>query len=150
MSRLQEPLPTTTDEATRETASPDASEGINPLTTDNDDANTDPVTDTQPNAGGATPATGNWPLKEETRNEYKTDWAAISALVPGRKTAPTRRECDDSEWELKCNQLKEVYEETSGLKSKSRTTLFLVDSRNRSTCSEVTSLKRSGSHSSKN
>jgi hypothetical protein len=99
--RLEKPLPTTTDEASRETASPDVSERLDPPTTDNDDANVnaDPVTDTQPDAG----ATGSWTLKEDaslTRavantskkkwgNEYKTDWPAISELILGR----TRTQC---------------------------------------------------------
>jgi hypothetical protein len=44
--RLEEPLPTTTDQAARKTASPDAAVGL-PPTADNDDAHADPVTDTQ-------------------------------------------------------------------------------------------------------
>jgi hypothetical protein len=109
--RLEEPLPTTTtttttDEAARKTDSDDLSVGPPPATDgdiDIDDANTDtdldPVMDTQPNAV----ASGNWTLEEDAkltsavwsrskkkhRGEYKTDWVAISALVPGR----TRRQC---------------------------------------------------------
>jgi hypothetical protein len=46
--RLEEFLPVTTDEAARKTASPDLSVGLPPPAADNDDdANTDPVTDTQ-------------------------------------------------------------------------------------------------------
>jgi hypothetical protein len=43
--RLEESLPTTTDESTRETASPDVSVGLPPPAADIDDANADPVTD---------------------------------------------------------------------------------------------------------
>jgi hypothetical protein len=106
--RLEEPLPTTTVQATRENASPDVSEGLNPPTADNDDANADLLTDTQPNAGGATPATGSWTLEEDAKlinavantskkkrgKEYTLkdaiqtqgdkSWIEISALVPGR------------------------------------------------------------------
>jgi myb proto-oncogene protein len=62
------------------------------------------VTDTQPN-DGITRATGSWTLEEAAEltravattskkmcgKEYKTDWVAIAALVPGR----TRRQCRD-------------------------------------------------------
>jgi hypothetical protein len=100
--RLQEPLPVTTDEATRETASPAVSEGISPLTADGANANKDSVTDTQPN-DGATLAIGNWTLEEDTKltravantskkmsgKKYKTNWPAVAVLVPGR----TKRQC---------------------------------------------------------
>jgi hypothetical protein len=48
---LEDPLPTTTDEAARKTALSDVSVGLPPPATDNDDANADTATDTQPNAG---------------------------------------------------------------------------------------------------
>jgi hypothetical protein len=110
--RLKEPLPTpkaktrarTTDEAARKTALPDLSVGLPPDTTDDGDiddgdADVDPVTDTQPNAE----ATARWTLEEDARltrgvtnapkkkhhGEYKKDWVAISALIPGR----TRNQC---------------------------------------------------------
>jgi hypothetical protein len=101
--RLEEPLPTTTDEATRKTASPDLSVGLLHPTVDNDDdANADTVTDTQPN-DGATRATGSWTADEDVQltravantskkrrgKEYMTDWVAVVALVPGR----TRSQC---------------------------------------------------------
>jgi hypothetical protein len=102
--RLEEPLPTTSDQGTRETDSPDVSVGLSPPTADNDDtnANADSVTDTQPNAG-ATWATGSWTYEEDAKltravantskkkrgKKYKPDWAVISALVPGR----TRNQC---------------------------------------------------------
>jgi hypothetical protein len=102
--RLEEPLPTTTDEAARNIASPDVSEGLCPPTPENDDANAnadaDPVTDPQPNAGVAG---GWWTSKEDAKltrvvantskkkwgKEYKTDWPAISELIPGR----TKKQC---------------------------------------------------------
>jgi hypothetical protein len=63
--RLEEPLPTRTDEAARKTASPDVLVGLSPSIAEKDDANAnanaDPVTDTQPN-DGATRATGSWTL----------------------------------------------------------------------------------------
>jgi hypothetical protein len=93
--RLEEPLPTTTDEATRVTASHDILEGLSPAAAEN--ANADSVTDTQPNAG-ATPATRRWTLQEDANltrvvvhttkkkrgKEYKTNWPAVSKLIPGR------------------------------------------------------------------
>jgi hypothetical protein len=103
--RLEEPLPTTTDEPTREIASPDVVEGLSPPTADIDDAdaNANPATDTQLNAGGATRALRRWTLEEDAKltsavattpmrkwgKEFKTDWAAIGALVPGR----TKKQC---------------------------------------------------------
>jgi hypothetical protein len=100
--RFEEPLPATSDQDTRETASPDLSVRLDPPTADNDDANADSVTDTQPNAG-ATQATRRWTLEEDAKltsavantskkkrgKEYKTNWLAVAALVPGR----TRNQC---------------------------------------------------------
>jgi hypothetical protein len=97
--RLEEPLPTTTDEATRETASPVVSEGHSLPAADNDDANANLATDTQPNAGAAPRATGGgWTLEEDAKltravantskkkrgKEYVTNWAAVATLVPNR------------------------------------------------------------------
>jgi hypothetical protein len=48
--RLEESLPTTTEEAARKNASPDISFDLPPAAAI-DDANADPVTDTQPTAG---------------------------------------------------------------------------------------------------
>jgi hypothetical protein len=93
---LEEPLPTTTDEAARKTDSPDVSAGHPPAAAD-DGANADLVTDTQPNAG-ATRASRRWAPEEDTKltsavtnthkkkwgKEYKTDWVAVAAMVPGR------------------------------------------------------------------
>jgi hypothetical protein len=54
--RLEEPLPTTTDEAARKTASPDLSVGLPlPATADGNDADADPVSDTQPAARKTAP-----------------------------------------------------------------------------------------------
>jgi hypothetical protein len=105
--RLEEPLPTTKDEATRETASPEISVVLSPHAAENDGANADadPVTDTQPNTG----ATGRWTLEEDAkltravsntskkkwRKEYTSDWAAISALIPGRTQKQCRHRWND-------------------------------------------------------
>jgi hypothetical protein len=103
--RLEEPLLTTTDEATRETASPDVSVGHSPPTAadiDDTKSNANPVTDTQPNAR-ATRAAGGWTFEEDTtlisavENTSKKkrgkkdmiDWPAVATLVPGR----TPRQC---------------------------------------------------------
>jgi hypothetical protein len=109
--RLEESLPTTTDEAARKTDSNDLSVGLPPppaADIDIDDANTDadtntdidPVMDTQPDAV----ATGNWTLEEDEkltsavtntrkkkhRGEYAPDWMEISSLVPGRTNSQCR------------------------------------------------------------
>jgi hypothetical protein len=105
--RLEEPLPTTRDEAARKTASPDLSVGFSPPAADDDnDANADSVTDTQPNAGGSNRATRRiWTFEEDAEltravtnipkkmygKQYKTDWPAISELIPGR----TNRQCNN-------------------------------------------------------
>jgi hypothetical protein len=96
--RPEEPLPTTTDEASRKTAAPDISSGFPSAVADNNIINADPiVTDTQPN-GGATRVTGSWTLEEDAKltsavknnskkrwgKDYKTNWDAVTALVPGR------------------------------------------------------------------
>jgi hypothetical protein len=96
--RLEEPLPTATDEAARKTPSPDISVGLSPPPAadgdDDTDADADPSTDNQPN----TVATGHWTTDEDSKltsavantskkkcvKEYKSDWVVISALVPGR------------------------------------------------------------------
>jgi hypothetical protein len=98
----------TTDESARKTPSPDLSVVLPPPAAhgDIDDASTDadPVSDTQPNAV-ATTATASYTLQEEAKltsavantskkmwgKEYKTDWVAVAALVPGR----TRKQCWD-------------------------------------------------------
>jgi hypothetical protein len=98
--RLEEPLPTTTDKAAKTATSPDTSLGLPPPPAT--DANADPGTNTQPNAG-ATRATGRWTLEEDAEltyaaantskkkhgKDYTTDWIAIFALVPGR----TKSQC---------------------------------------------------------
>jgi hypothetical protein len=107
--RLEEPLPTTTDEAVRKTASPDLSVGISPPpAADDDDLNADTVTDTQPNAG-ATRATARWTTDEDVQlttavantskkkygKEYRSDWVAIAVLVPGRTKMQCLRRWDN-------------------------------------------------------
>jgi hypothetical protein len=73
-----------------------------PPAADGDDASVDPVMDTQPNVV-ATRATGRWTTDEDAKltstvastskkmwgNEFKVDWDAVAALVPGR----TRLQC---------------------------------------------------------
>jgi hypothetical protein len=111
--RLEEPFSASTaptDDAAAKTASPDVSVGLPLPAADEDDANAnaDPETDTQPNSV-ANWATGHWTTDEDAeltsavaitskkkwRNEYKTDWAAVAALVTGR----TPRQCRDR-WQL--------------------------------------------------
>jgi hypothetical protein len=100
--RLEESLPTETDEAARKTASPDVSVGLSPPVADNHDEYAEPVKDTQPNARAAW-ATGSWTLQEDAKltsavantskkwwgKEYKTDWVVVAALFPSR----TNRQC---------------------------------------------------------
>jgi hypothetical protein len=100
--RREEPLPTTTDEPTQETTSPYVSVGLSPPVADIDDtnanANANLMTDTQPDAGGATRAFRRWTLEEDAKltravtytserkwgKEYMTNWPAISELIPDR------------------------------------------------------------------
>jgi hypothetical protein len=105
--RLAEPLPTTTDQATRKTTSPDFSLGLSPppAADIDDDLDADAVTDTQPNAGAAQTNRRLWTLEEDAKlthavantpkkrfgKEYRTDWVAVAALVPGRK----KQQCSD-------------------------------------------------------
>jgi hypothetical protein len=100
--RHGEHVATTTDNASRETASPESSAVglLLPTTTTNASdvyAFADSVTGTQPNAGAAR-ATGRWTPEEDAHltsavaeakkklwgKEYKIDWVAAAALVPGR------------------------------------------------------------------
>jgi hypothetical protein len=108
--RLDELLPTTTDEAARMTPSPHVSVSLpaavaneydDDVNADNDNVNVDPVTYTQPNAFVATVATwatGRWTIDEDAKltnavantskkkwgNEYKIDRVTISASIPDR------------------------------------------------------------------
>jgi hypothetical protein len=102
--RLEEPFSVSTDDAARKTASPDVSVGLPSPAADSDDVTADPVKDTQPNAW-ATGATARWTTYEDAEltsavanttkkkwgNEYRTDWAAVVVLVPGR----TKQQCLD-------------------------------------------------------
>jgi hypothetical protein len=109
--RIEETLPTTTYEAARKTASPAVSVGLPPppppppaSDDDDDDTNADPVMDTQPNAA-VTRATARWTSDEDAKltraitstskmkrgKKYKTDFAAVAALVLSR----TQRQCRD-------------------------------------------------------
>jgi hypothetical protein len=92
--RREEPLPATTDEAARKTPLPDISVGL-PAAADDDHADADSVKGAR--------ATGHWRLEEDAKlrsavaiagkkkygKEYRTDWAGVAALVPGR----TRSQC---------------------------------------------------------
>jgi hypothetical protein len=94
--RHGEHVPTTKDNASRETASPEMLVAFLPPTTDTDDENSDLVIDTQQNACAA--ATGRWALEEDAKltsavaktkkkrwgQEYKIDWVAVASFVPGR------------------------------------------------------------------
>jgi hypothetical protein len=103
--RLEEPLPTTTDEAARKNASPDVSvvDYLPPPPSDNAAVYVDPMPDdTQPN-DGATRAIGHWKQDEDAKltsavantskkrcgKEHKTDWDAVAVLVPSR----TKKQC---------------------------------------------------------
>jgi hypothetical protein len=102
-SRLEEPLPTTTDQAAGKTDSPDPIELSSPPAVDNDDVNTDAVTDTQPNTLATRVTRHRWTLEEDATLTHavantskkrcgkvcKTDWDAIAALIPGR----VRKQC---------------------------------------------------------
>jgi hypothetical protein len=106
--RLEEPLTTTrsttTDEDARKAATPNASVGLHPPAADNDDANADLVADAQPNTG-----TGSWTLEEDAKltsavtntskkkcgKDYKTNWAAVAALVPSRSRIQCRHRWHD-------------------------------------------------------
>jgi hypothetical protein len=112
-SRLEEPLPTTTDEAARKAASPSVSVRIPPPPAAGDDsptnANGDLVTDTQPNAGATTVTHRRWTLEEDAkltsaatntskmkwRKEYKTNWDAVAVLVPSRTSTQCMRRWKD-------------------------------------------------------
>jgi hypothetical protein len=124
--RLDEPLPAVTNEADTKTASVDVSVGLPPPpTADNDDANAnaDPVTDTQPNTA-ATRVTRHWTSEEDAQltssvtntskkkcgKEYKTNWAAVAALVPSR----TKKKC----WDRWCKALDPSIDRATGHKGK--------------------------------
>jgi hypothetical protein len=97
--RLEEPVSTSTDEAASKTTPHDTTVALSPpdAAVNNDDANADPVMDTQPNAR-ITGAKGRWTFVEDGKltcavtktrkkkhgKEFRIDWVAIAALVPGR------------------------------------------------------------------
>jgi hypothetical protein len=100
-ARHGEHVATTTDNASRETASPEISVAFL-LPTIDYDGNSDLVTDTQQNACAA--VTGRWAVEEDAKlasavaktkkkrrgKEYKIDWVAVAAFVPGR----TNEQCN--------------------------------------------------------
>jgi hypothetical protein len=87
--RLQEPLPTATDEAAGRTDSPAFSVVLPPPAADNDDVDTnaDAVTDTQPNTGASTWATCRWTTDEDAKltsavaNTSKKKWERTVARI---------------------------------------------------------------------
>jgi hypothetical protein len=94
--RIEEPLATTTDESASKNASPDISVGFpRPAVDYHVDVDADPVNGTW--------AIGRWTPEEDAKlnsavmntckmkhgKEYRTNWVAIVALVPGR----TRKQC---------------------------------------------------------
>jgi hypothetical protein len=93
--RLEEPVPTSTDEATTNTKSHAVAVALPPSDATADHTDLDPVTETQPNAR-TVGATGNWTLVEDaklvsavTNTRKKRNCAAIAELVPGR----TKMQC---------------------------------------------------------
>jgi uncharacterized protein (DUF2237 family) len=102
--RLEEPVLTSTDEASTNTTSEDITVALPPpdAAIDNDDANADPETETQPNAR-TTGAKGRWTVVEDAdltsaltktpKTKHSRNWVAIAALVPGR----TKIQCQ-SRW----------------------------------------------------
>jgi hypothetical protein len=102
--RLEEPSSASTDEAATTISSHDTAVSLAAAAAAaSDNADADPMTDSKPNAGASTRATGYWTPEEDAKltsavtntskkkrgKEYKTDWVAIAALVPGR----TRCQC---------------------------------------------------------
>jgi hypothetical protein len=94
--RLEEPFSASTDEAAKKTATPDGSVSLPTAAADEDE-------DADPEKGSR--GTGHWTPEEDANlnsavmntckkkhgKECKTDWVAISILVPDR----TRRQCHD-------------------------------------------------------
>jgi hypothetical protein len=93
--RLEEPVPTSTDGAATNTTSATIAVALPPSETTADHTESDPMTETQPNAR-TTGATGHWTLLEDAKlisavtntrkKRNRKNWAAIAALVPGRTT----------------------------------------------------------------
>jgi hypothetical protein len=102
--RIEDPLPATTKEAARKTASPDVSVGLSspPTAAVATNANANLATDMQPNAGATR---RHWTLEEDAKltsavpntskkkwgTEYMTNWDAVAMLVPGRTSSQCMR-----------------------------------------------------------
>jgi hypothetical protein len=102
--RLEEPVPTSIDEAATKTTSHDTTVALPPdADADSDDAehhhaDSDPVMDTQPNAR-TTGATNRWTPEEDEKlisavtntrkKKHSTNWVVVATLVPGR----TKKQC---------------------------------------------------------
>jgi hypothetical protein len=93
--RREKPLPTSTDEAARKTASTYISVGLPPPVADNDDTNAHDVLDCS--IDRAIGCKNRWTEDEDNKLKYSVqihggkDWNAIAAMVPGR----TRNQCRD-------------------------------------------------------
>ena len=94
--RIDEPLPTSIDEAARKTAAPDISGSLpSPAADDGDDLNADPVADTQLSPR-ETKATTRWTPQEDAEltsagaktckkklgKKHRIDWFAVALLFP--------------------------------------------------------------------
>jgi hypothetical protein len=103
--RLEEPFSASTDEAAANISSPDTAVRLPAAAAAAaavDHADADPVTDSQLNGGASTWATAYWAPEEDVKltnavantfkkkwgNEYKIDWVAVAAQVPGRDEKP--------------------------------------------------------------
>jgi hypothetical protein len=99
--RLQESLPVTASEADTLSGSPDASVAAPPIAGGRDPVAASP---TQPNAGATWVPRRGWTPEADTKlttakatckkkygENYRTDWVAVAALVPGR----TKQQCKD-------------------------------------------------------
>jgi hypothetical protein len=101
-SRLRDPLPASIDEAATKIVSHNATLTL-PSVDVNADVDADPITDMYSNARG-TRALYRWTLGEDAKltsaatntskkkrtKEYRTDWAAVTALVPSRTEVKCR------------------------------------------------------------
>jgi hypothetical protein len=109
----EEPLPTTTDEAARKAATPQFAVAVPIPAADNDGANTDPVTDTRPNATAAERLTGRyrWEPEEDAKltkavQELGYNWVSVARMVPER----TEKEC--------CSRWIQTLRPTNGVRGK--------------------------------
>jgi hypothetical protein len=102
--RLEETFSASTDEAPAELPSHDTAVSLPAAAADHDDADHDDADQANENPVTGTWATGSWMPEEDAKlnsavtntskkkwgTEYKTDWAAVAALVPSRTTQQCR------------------------------------------------------------